>query len=252
MVRPKFSGKERDPETNLDFFGARYYSGAQGRFTSADPTFITNARISDPQQWNLYAYTRNNPLQFVDPDGKELRLAADADASKVIPALAHAYTKADFRKMFDQLASSKNIFYVRNGDIKQDPEKEAAGTITEGTNRPVGIDPGKPISVTNPMASDTITLDNDSVFGRGVTPYGQDSVIGHEFDHGVEIDNDPGRAIERHIDPIGTKAQESEADAMGRKIGNEKSSRSIEKARRDVQKALNCSTDSLGNTTCSK
>jgi RHS repeat-associated protein len=32
-----FTGKERDAETGLDYFGARYFSGAQGRFTSQDP-----------------------------------------------------------------------------------------------------------------------------------------------------------------------------------------------------------------------
>lgn len=70
-----FTGVERDAETGLDFFGARYFSGAQGRFTSPDPTFMTRQRISDPQQWNLYAYTHNNPLKYVDPDGRELKLA---------------------------------------------------------------------------------------------------------------------------------------------------------------------------------
>ncbi|MCZ2074053.1 MAG: RHS repeat-associated core domain-containing protein [Bryobacterales bacterium] len=69
------TGKERDAETGLDYFGARYFSGAQGRFTTPDPTFMTKQRISDPQQWNLYAYVRNNPLMYVDPDGKELKLA---------------------------------------------------------------------------------------------------------------------------------------------------------------------------------
>ena len=33
-VRIQFTGKERDAETGLDYFGARYVSGAQGRFTS--------------------------------------------------------------------------------------------------------------------------------------------------------------------------------------------------------------------------
>ncbi len=51
----KFAGKERDAETALDSFGARYFSGAQGRFTSPDPTFMTKKRVNDPQQWNLYA-----------------------------------------------------------------------------------------------------------------------------------------------------------------------------------------------------
>jgi RHS repeat-associated protein len=35
----QFTGKERDGNTGLDYFGARYYSGVQGRFTSADPLF---------------------------------------------------------------------------------------------------------------------------------------------------------------------------------------------------------------------
>jgi RHS repeat-associated protein len=66
----KFTGKERDAETGLDFFEARYYSGAQGRFTSADEPLAYQYE-SDPQTWNLYTYGRNNPLKFVDPDGHE-------------------------------------------------------------------------------------------------------------------------------------------------------------------------------------
>ncbi len=71
----KFTGKERDAETGLDYFGARYMSSAQGRFTSPDPTFLSEQRLFDPQQWNLYSYTRNNPLKYVDPDGMEVTFA---------------------------------------------------------------------------------------------------------------------------------------------------------------------------------
>ena len=60
-VRGKFTGKERDAETGLDYFGARYMSAAQGRFTSGDP-FLGSGRPEDPQSWNRYAYARNNPL----------------------------------------------------------------------------------------------------------------------------------------------------------------------------------------------
>jgi hypothetical protein len=52
----------------LDFFGARYYSSAQGRFTSAD-TPLVYSRPDNPQTWNLYSYGGNNPLNTVDPDG---------------------------------------------------------------------------------------------------------------------------------------------------------------------------------------
>jgi len=65
---PEFTGKERDSESGLDFFGARYFSGAQGRFTSPDAPF-NDQDPSNPQSWNLYGYGRNNPLAFIDPDG---------------------------------------------------------------------------------------------------------------------------------------------------------------------------------------
>jgi RHS repeat-associated protein len=68
-VRQKFTQKERDSETGLDYFGARYYGSAQGRFTSADPLNIELRRLGDPQQLNLYSYTRNNPLRLTDPTG---------------------------------------------------------------------------------------------------------------------------------------------------------------------------------------
>jgi RHS repeat-associated protein len=64
-----FTGKERDAETGLDFFGARYYSGAQGRFTSPDQPLLAQ-EPANPQSWNLYSYGRNNPLKHVDPTGR--------------------------------------------------------------------------------------------------------------------------------------------------------------------------------------
>jgi RHS repeat-associated protein len=66
----KFTGKERDAETGLDYFGARYYSSAQGRFSSPDKPII-DQDVADPQSWNLYGYVRNNPLRYRDPTGRE-------------------------------------------------------------------------------------------------------------------------------------------------------------------------------------
>jgi RHS repeat-associated protein len=68
-VGSRCSSKERDAESGLDFFGARYMSAAQGRFTSPDPVFISAARLRDPQSLNLYSYVRNNPLSITDPTG---------------------------------------------------------------------------------------------------------------------------------------------------------------------------------------
>ena len=69
----KFTGKERDAETGLDFFGARYYSSGVGRWMSPDwaekPEDVPYAKMDDPQSLNLYGYVGNNPLSKADADG---------------------------------------------------------------------------------------------------------------------------------------------------------------------------------------
>jgi RHS repeat-associated protein len=71
----KFTGQYRDIDTgtNLDYFGARYYSNTIGRFMSPDwagaPTSVPYARFGDPQSLNLYSYTENGPINRMDADG---------------------------------------------------------------------------------------------------------------------------------------------------------------------------------------
>jgi RHS repeat-associated protein len=67
--RSRSTSKERDAETGLDFFGGRYLSAAQGRFTSVDPAF-ESAILELPQTWNRYSYVYNRPLFGTDPDGR--------------------------------------------------------------------------------------------------------------------------------------------------------------------------------------
>ena len=68
----KYQGKER--ENDLDYFGARYYDalsiagGSSMRWISADPLTY---RIYDPQSLNKYSYVRNDPVNWIDPDGQE-------------------------------------------------------------------------------------------------------------------------------------------------------------------------------------
>ena len=69
----KFTGKERDTESGLDNFGARYYASTMGRFVSPDwaanATAVPYANYGNPQSLNLYSYVRNNPTTTTDPDG---------------------------------------------------------------------------------------------------------------------------------------------------------------------------------------
>jgi RHS repeat-associated protein len=84
-AKQKFTQYERDGETALDYAQARYFSNMQGRFTSPDPYIIffeikagRNARersqmlrayISEPRNWNRYAYCLDDPVNLVDPSG---------------------------------------------------------------------------------------------------------------------------------------------------------------------------------------
>jgi len=70
----KFTGKERDAESGLDNFGPRYFGSSMGRFMSPDPIYVATPRLSDPQQWNLYSYARNNPLAITDSTGMDINL----------------------------------------------------------------------------------------------------------------------------------------------------------------------------------
>jgi RHS repeat-associated protein len=67
----KFTGKRRDTESQLDYFGARYYLNIFGRFSSSDPVTATPEHGVNPQRWNAYTYGMNNPLFYVDLDGRD-------------------------------------------------------------------------------------------------------------------------------------------------------------------------------------
>ncbi len=99
---PFLTLKERDNETGLDYFVARYYSNAQGRFTSVDPE-NAGADVSDPQSWNGYVYTRNAPTVLVDPDGREFEICySNGDC--------HTYSDEQFDKLKADATQLGSVF----------------------------------------------------------------------------------------------------------------------------------------------
>jgi RHS repeat-associated protein len=62
----KFTGLERDSESNLDHTLFRQNSSTLGRWMTPDPGGLAVADLSNPQSWNRYGYVLNNPGRFVD------------------------------------------------------------------------------------------------------------------------------------------------------------------------------------------
>jgi RHS repeat-associated protein len=96
----KFSGKEREAYSGLDYFGARYYDHNRYRFISVDPIINKAEALVNPQLWNLYAYCRNNPITHYDPDGRQ---------SQSDPAIAELEMWVNAFGVNVELNSSENI-----------------------------------------------------------------------------------------------------------------------------------------------
>jgi RHS repeat-associated protein len=62
-----FTTYQRDSESGLDYAMARYYDSTAARFCSADPV---SGQINDPQTWDRYTYSRNDPIDLTDPSGQ--------------------------------------------------------------------------------------------------------------------------------------------------------------------------------------
>lgn len=118
---PFLTQKERDNETNLDWFGpGRYHSNLQGRFCSVDP-LRTSAKTLDPQSWNRYTYALNRPTIAVDPDG----------LSTVVVTVNPRSANGDGHAVIQVFDKNGNDVNVRNGSNRI--EGRAVGTA--GTNR---------------------------------------------------------------------------------------------------------------------
>ncbi len=118
----KFTGKEKDDETGLYYYGARYYDSNIGRFVGIDPW---EGDLTDPQSFNKYSYVTNNPLKYVDPSG-ESPIKPQLASYKIISRRIKMFEKNNphldanqtlsniskqFKKSWDN-ASNRRYFYT--------------------------------------------------------------------------------------------------------------------------------------------
>jgi RHS repeat-associated protein len=86
----KFTGKERDTESGLDYFGARYYASSMGRWMSPDLLNVTEKRMMNPSSTlNKYAYAADNPLKYFDPDGQDITIFYESGVPGHIMMMAY-------------------------------------------------------------------------------------------------------------------------------------------------------------------
>jgi RHS repeat-associated protein len=93
------AGKERDAESGLDNFGTRYNASSMGRFMTPDP-LLNSGQPWNPQTWNRYSNTLNNPLRYTDPTGLWVWGSCSGDADKC------AAEKQRFRDSISNLKKS--------------------------------------------------------------------------------------------------------------------------------------------------
>jgi RHS repeat-associated protein len=136
LKRYRFTGKERDEETGLDYFGVRYYASWLGRWTSGDPGGFVDGL-------NLYRYARNNPVTLVDEEGMKAKSPDSVDdiiiiledgtqivyvpqisdtrndefAITVANGLDEIYSTDIGRQVINRLSNSATVYTIREAEI---------------------------------------------------------------------------------------------------------------------------------------
>jgi RHS repeat-associated protein len=111
----KFTGKERDPESTLDNFGARYLGSSLGRFMSPDWSSsivpVPYASPNDPQSLNLYSYVENNPLSHTDPTG---HCTVDKETHGFWWCVGHFFDLKETAKEYNARIETERQWLVKN------------------------------------------------------------------------------------------------------------------------------------------
>jgi RHS repeat-associated protein len=130
-----FTGKERDAESGLDYFGARYYASNMGRWMSPDwadkPEAVPYSDLENPQSLNLYNYVNNNPLSKADKDGhclEDVCVVEGVAAVAVVALTASAYLSMPSTQRSLSAAGSQAISTVSSWFHKSDSKPAPADT----------------------------------------------------------------------------------------------------------------------------
>jgi RHS repeat-associated protein len=177
----KFTGEERDAETRLDYFGARYMSAAEGRFIGPDPI---GGQRSDPQSLNLYTYVLNNPLKFVDPTGMIVQWNDSDCEIEGDEVECRTQSQRAFESALQRRLNSRDASVSAGARLLQDKYRrlQASGAVFEVLNQ--GADAGANRGDIEYSGNDRFEI---NLFGND--PYGlsDNQRLAHEFEHGRQV-----------------------------------------------------------------
>ncbi len=234
----KFTGKERDAETGLDYFGARYYGSMIGRFTTVDPAYAIQKNLLDPQRWNKYAYARNNPLKYTDPDGREIAIAADSskgDRQFLVNALTEVAMRPNGREYLNSLIESPSTIVFGVGAVNDPARVDAArkgGTVglTFGTTS--FLDPTTNevlVKIDRQALGEFASRTKPGIDGGGVT------TTAHEIYHARDALSGKPQQFVAGDNPTPATGP---AETFGQSVRREKKDLAKSEARRTVREAL--------------
>jgi RHS repeat-associated protein len=193
-----FTGKQRDGESGLDYFGARYYASNMGRWMSPDWSAseepVPYSKLDNPQTLNLYSYVVNNPLAQIDDDGHDIIFVTSGPGAlmneqtvrdSVTALLANPNTNG-YLQQFVGTAPGTLDLVIANGDLSAGDSKTIAPDGTPGTSTVQGnTDPN--ITTDGKSGGPIITIDNRTTADE--TP----GVLTHEAVHAGESQKNPAQ-----------------------------------------------------------
>ena len=155
----KYCGKERDEETGLYYFGARFYAAWICRFCSVDPLQHKFPNISS------FAYCNNNPIKYIDPDGREVKIIGDA--------------KKEFFKEVKKGAKEFGISVKMDKDGVLSAKYKGKGEISEDGQKLMDAVSSRTVKVTANALSDGKAEETKYMHGGA---FGGNSVFGETID----------------------------------------------------------------------
>jgi RHS repeat-associated protein len=195
----KFTGKERDAESGLDNFGARYDASSMGRFMTPDSPSYSNHK--NPQSWNLYAYALNNPVTFRDADGHKIDCANNTAQCQADAAAATGNAQAA-SQVTTQTTTTQHSFL----GLFHWTTTETQIAITGDINSFRALSPNASKLADLVTSKDTITVSYDqyakpSVWANGTALNGGSTSFTPSQGYGAQAFIDPTRTPGAVYDP---------------------------------------------------